>query len=128
MAAAALADANLAGEGEAGGAVGGRGDQDAATPAADLLRAKHRGSKPGGMRRIGAELAGGFNAKTFRLWRAFSSAAADDPAVDQEFSELSAFIRGQCRQIVAMLADRGWLRDDVAVDELGDSLWVLVGS
>jgi hypothetical protein len=27
-----------------------------------------------------------------------------------------------------MLADRGWLRDDVAVDELGDSLWVLVGS
>ncbi len=78
--------------------------------------------------RRGSDLAGGFNAQTFRLWRAFSSAAADDPAVDREFTELSGFIRGQCRQIVAMLAQRGWLRDDVGVNELGDSLWVLVGS
>ena len=78
--------------------------------------------------RLGAELSGGFNAQTFRLWRAFSSAAADDPAVDEEFTELSGFIRGQCRQIVTMLDGRGWLRDDIGVDELGDSLWVLVGS
>ncbi|HLL66699.1 MAG TPA: TetR family transcriptional regulator [Micromonosporaceae bacterium] len=78
--------------------------------------------------RHGADLVAGFNAQTFRLWRAFSSAAADDPAVDQDLTELSGFIRGQCRQIVAMLAERGWLRDDVATDELGDSLWILVGS
>lgn len=78
--------------------------------------------------RRGAELAARFNAQTFRLWRAFSSAAADDPAVDRELTELSGFIRGQCREIVTALADRGWLRDDVGVDELGDSLWVLVGS
>ncbi len=78
--------------------------------------------------RRGADLAAGFNARTFRLWRAFSSAAADNPDVDREFTELSGFIRGQCRAIVAMLADRGWLRDDVGVDELGDSLWVLLGS
>jgi AcrR family transcriptional regulator len=76
----------------------------------------------------GAHLAAGFNAQTFRLWRAFSSAAADDPNVDQELTALSAFIRGQCREIVAMLADRHWLRHDVGVDELGDSLWVLVGA
>jgi AcrR family transcriptional regulator len=76
----------------------------------------------------GADLVGDFNAQTFRLWRAFASAAADDPAVDQELTELSGYIGDQCYQIVDMLAARGWLRDDVAVDELGDSLWVLIGS
>lgn len=78
--------------------------------------------------RHGARLVATLNASTFRLWRAFASAAADDPATDQEYTELSGFIRGQCREIVALLADRAWLRDDVGVDELGDSLWVLVGS
>lgn len=76
----------------------------------------------------GAELVGGVNAQTFRLWRAFVSAAADDPGVDRELSELAGFIGDQCRQIVDLAASRGWLRDDVGVDELGDSLWVLVGS
>lgn len=76
----------------------------------------------------GADLVGGFNAQTFRLWRAFASAAADDPAVDDEFTELPRFIGKQCRQIVAMLNERGWLRTDVEVGALGDSLWLLVGS
>lgn len=75
-----------------------------------------------------AEVVGRFNASTYRLWRALLSAAADDPAVDRECTELSGFIRHQCRQIVAALHARGWLRTDVNVDELGDSLWVLVGS
>lgn len=78
--------------------------------------------------REGAQLVGRFNAQTFRLWRAFASAAADDPAVDRDLTELSGLIREQCRQIVGGLAERGWLRVDVDVDELGDSLWVLVGS
>lgn len=78
--------------------------------------------------RHGAALVAGFNAETFRLWRAFASAAADDPALDRELTELSGFIRGQCRQIVAALGERGWLRADVGIDELGDGLWLLVGS
>jgi AcrR family transcriptional regulator len=78
--------------------------------------------------RHGAVLVAGFNAQTFRLWRAFASAAADDPAVERDLVDLSSLIRVQCRQIVVMLSERGWLRDDVDVDELGDSLWVLVGS
>lgn len=76
----------------------------------------------------GAALSAGFNARTFRLWRAFASAAVDDPDIDREFGELSEFIRGQCREIVAMLSERSWLRDDVSADELADSLWVLVGA
>ncbi len=95
---------------------------------APQARATVEAATPSEFCQRGAELVAGFNAQTFRLWRAFSSAAADDPAVDQELTQLSGFIRGQCRQIVAMLAERGWLRDDVGVDELGDSLWVLVGS
>lgn len=76
----------------------------------------------------GAQLVATFNARTFRLWRAFASAAADDPAVDAELTELSGFIRAQCREIVGALAVRDWLRNDVDVDELGDSLWLLVGT
>jgi AcrR family transcriptional regulator len=104
------------------------GDPDAGFLAAPQARATIEAATPSEFCQRGAELAGGFNAQTFRLWRAFASAAADDPAVDQEFTELSAYICGQCRQIVALLADRGWLRDDVSVDELGDSLWILIGS
>lgn len=78
--------------------------------------------------RHGAVLVAGFNAQTFRLWRAFASAAADDPAVERDLAELSDLIREQSRRIVAMLAERGWLRDDLDVDELADSLWVLIGS
>ncbi|WP_380169788.1 TetR family transcriptional regulator [Jannaschia sp. R86511] len=78
--------------------------------------------------RHGAELVATFNAQTFRLWRAFASAAADDPAVERDLNELSRMIRGQSRRIVAMLAEREWLRHDVEVDELADSLWVLIGS
>ncbi|MFT3834554.1 MAG: helix-turn-helix domain-containing protein [Micropruina sp.] len=69
-----------------------------------------------------------FNASTFRIWRTFVSAAGDDPVVDAELTELARFIRGQCREIVAVLASRDWLRSDVPVGELGDSLWVLIGS
>lgn len=83
---------------------------------------------PAAFCRSGARLVAGNNARTFRLWRAFASAAADDPDVDRELSELSGFIRGQCHEVVAMLAAQQWLRDDVPVDELGDSLWLLVGS
>lgn len=78
--------------------------------------------------RRGARMVAGFNARTFRIWRAFASAAADDPAIDAELTELSRFIQGQCRDLVGLLAPRGWLRADLPVDELGDSLWVLVGS
>lgn len=104
------------------------GDSEDGFFSAPQARATVEAATPAEFCERGADLAGGRNAQTFRLWRAFSSAAADDPAVDREFTELSGFIRGQCRQIVAMLAERGWLRADVEVDELGDSLWVLVGS
>ena len=95
---------------------------------APRARATIEAANPTEFCRHGADLVGELNAQTFRLWRAFSSAAADDPAIDRELDEQSTFIRGQCRQIVAMLNDRGWLRHDVEVGELGDSLWVLIGS
>lgn len=85
-------------------------------------------STPGEWCRRAADLVGELNSATYRLWRALCSAAADDPKVDHECVELSGFIRDECRRIVAELAATGRLRSDVDVDELGDSLWVLVGS
>jgi AcrR family transcriptional regulator len=90
--------------------------------------ATREAATPADFCRHAGDLVAGFNAQTFRLWRAFSSAAADDPAVDRDLTDLSGLIREQCHRIVAMLAERGWLRDDVAADELADSLWLLVGS
>ena len=104
------------------------GDADTGFFSAPEARATVEAATPAEFCERGADLAGGLNAQTFRLWRAFSSAAADDPAVDGEFAELSGFIRTQCLQIVASLAERGWLRTDVEVGELGDSLWILIGS
>ena len=78
--------------------------------------------------RRGAVLVASFNDRTFRIWRAFASAAADDAAVDEEFDKLSRFIHGQCREVVGFLESKSWLRSDVTPDQLGDSLWLLVGS
>lgn len=96
--------------------------------AAPQAKATLEAATPAQFCHFGAGMVGDFNAATFRLWRAFSSAAADDPAVDQEFTQLSGFIRDQCRKLVGMLAGRDWLRADVGLGELGDSLWVLISA
>jgi hypothetical protein len=59
------------------------------------------------------------------MFRLHTSSA---PAVDREFTELSGFIRTQCRQIVGLLAERGWLRTPMSrPGELADSLWIPLG-
>jgi AcrR family transcriptional regulator len=69
-----------------------------------------------------------FNARTAAIWRAFGSAAADDPVVDEEWTRVMAGVRVDVKAVVALLDDRGWLRADVPHDELTASLWILVGS
>lgn len=95
---------------------------------ADLARPSVESPTPAELCHRSAVLVAGLNAKTYRLWRAFASAAADDPEVDAAYGELSDFIRRQCHGIASALAEKGWLRDDIGTEEVGDSLWVLVGA
>jgi AcrR family transcriptional regulator len=78
--------------------------------------------------RVGADLMTTFNARTSGLWRAFGSAAADDPAVDQEWTAVMTGIHADVAEVVALMAARGWLRTDVPRDELVASLWLVIGA
>lgn len=93
----------------------------AAPEARELVAA----STPAEFTRAAAALQGRLNAATHGLWRAFGSAAADDPAIDEEWSAIMALIRRNLREIVDLLAERGWLRADVDLDELTAGLWIL---
>ncbi|GAA3613988.1 TetR/AcrR family transcriptional regulator [Microlunatus ginsengisoli] len=75
--------------------------------------------------RRGARLIREFNERTYRMWRAFGAAAADDADVDAEWSQRMAYIRGNIAEVVGVLDGRGWLRTDVARDELATGLWIL---
>jgi len=50
--------------------------------------------------------------------RALYGAAANDPELDRYLGELLAGVGRQVRRILEVCAERGWLRDDVAFDEL----------
>lgn len=82
---------------------------------------------PAEFARAAAELMSHNNAQMAGIWRAFSSAAADDPAVDQEWSSAMAGIRSDVAAVVALVAARGWTRTDVDSEELVASAWILVG-
>jgi AcrR family transcriptional regulator len=56
--------------------------------------------------------------QTARLSRAVIGAAASDPELDQYLKGLITSITGQCRRVLVVCRDRGWLREDVPFNEL----------
>jgi len=63
--------------------------------------------------------------QTARLSRAVIGAAASDPELDQYLKKLVTSITGQCRRVLAICRDRGWLREDVPFNELVETTAVL---
>jgi AcrR family transcriptional regulator len=57
--------------------------------------------------------------------RALYGAAANDPELDGYLGELIAGVGRQVRRILEVCADRGWLRDDIAFDELVETAVVI---
>jgi AcrR family transcriptional regulator len=66
------------------------------------------------------------NTRVMRLWRVFEQAAAADAQVATEYKDLITRMRGEVRDALAALAERGDLRDDRPIDELADLLWLLL--
>lgn len=58
------------------------------------------------------------HARSAPLHRALRGAAANDPELHSYYVELLAGVARQTRRIMEVFRDRGWLRDDVAFDEL----------
>lgn len=56
--------------------------------------------------------------RSARVARALYAAAANDPTLDRYLGELLAGVGRQIRRILEVCAERGWLRDDLAFDEL----------
>ncbi|MBH0779314.1 TetR/AcrR family transcriptional regulator [Nocardia bovistercoris] len=83
-------------------------------------------STPAEFATAAARLLTGLAARTAGVWRAFLSAAADDPEVDAELSHTQTMIRANAGSAVELLSARGWLRTDIADDELTVSLWLLI--
>ena len=94
-------------------------------PEADDLRAA---STPDEFALAAARLLTGLASRTVGVWRAFVSAAADDPEVDAELAQVQALIRSNLGSAVELLADRGWLRSDIEPDEITVNLWLLVST
>jgi AcrR family transcriptional regulator len=59
------------------------------------------------------------------LARAVIGAAASDPELDEYLKKLVASITGQCRRVLVICRDRGWLREDVPFNELVETTAVL---
>lgn len=105
---------------------GREGDESllAAPEAGDLVGAE----TPAEFARAAAHLMSQLNGATHGVWRAFGSAAADDPEIDAEWSEIMAQIRQNVRDVVGLLDARRWLRDDIDLDELAISVWILISA
>lgn len=76
---------------------------------------------------IAAEVLVLVNARVHGLWLAFAEAARTDDELAAALTGLAAGIRGQNVLLMTEWAARGYLRDDIAFDELVDRA-VLVGS
>ncbi|MBB5789430.1 TetR family transcriptional regulator [Jiangella mangrovi] len=85
-----------------------------------------RQDRPDGFARAAARLVGEINARSSGLMRAFASAAADDPDIEAEWSEVLGLVHGNVRDLVALLGSRGWLRSDAGTDELAAGLWIMI--
>lgn len=63
--------------------------------------------------------------RTARLAPALFGGAASDPELDRYLGDHIAGITAQARRVLGVHRDRGWLRDDVAFDELVETCAVL---
>ncbi|OQZ89696.1 hypothetical protein BST11_16390 [Mycobacterium alsense] len=63
--------------------------------------------------------------RTAHLAPALYGGAAFDPELDRYQSDFIAGITAQARRVLEVFRDRGWLRDDVAFDELVETCAVL---
>lgn len=63
--------------------------------------------------------------RTAKLAPALLGGAASDPELDRYQSDFIAGITAQARRVMEVFRDRGWLRDDVAFDELVETCAVL---
>jgi AcrR family transcriptional regulator len=76
------------------------------------------------LRRL-AEFVTRLNTRVMRLWRVYEQAAAADPQIAVEYTNLITRMRSELRDVLTMLAERGDLRDDRPIAELADVLWLL---
>lgn len=61
------------------------------------------------------------------LSQALTGAAANDPELNRYLNELNRGVATQNRQVVNVFRERGWLRDDLPVDEIVATVVVLSG-
>ena len=61
------------------------------------------------------------------IWRALSAAAIEEPEVAELYASLAQRRRRDLLLATQALADRGWLADDRPLEELADTLALLVG-
>ncbi|MET0735079.1 MAG: helix-turn-helix domain-containing protein [Microbacterium sp.] len=76
---------------------------------------------------IAAEVLTQVNAATHGLWLAFAEGARTDHEIADAFAQLAAGIRAQNVALMHEWTARGFVRDDVALDDLVDRA-VLIGS
>ena len=65
--------------------------------------------------------------RTATLYRALAAGAGADPVLDRYLSDLTAGVGRQLRRVVDVFRDRGWVRTDVAYDEVVETAVVLAG-
>jgi AcrR family transcriptional regulator len=95
--------------------------------AAPEARALAEAATPQALALAIAELVTGFNARTLGIWRAFASAAADDPLIDAEWSEVMAAVRRNIETVLDFGDSRGWGRLELAREERVAGGWILIG-
>ncbi len=63
--------------------------------------------------------------RSARITRTLYAAAANDPELDRYLMELLAGIGRQVRRLLGVCVERGWIRDDIAFDELVETAVVI---
>ncbi len=93
--------------------------------ATDLGRAWVRIETPEELASFTGEVMTSINAPSAGLWTAAVSAAHDNPEVSAFRGRMLASVRNQVESAFGVLADRGWLRTDVDLDELVEAFCVV---
>jgi hypothetical protein len=63
--------------------------------------------------------------RTAQLAEALIGAAGTDPELDRYLADMIARVNRQNRRVLGAFRDRGWLREDVAFDELVETTAIL---
>lgn len=72
-----------------------------------------------------ANSAADMHERTGQLALALIGGAGADPELDRYWNDLAAGIKRQNRRIVKVLRDRGWIRDDISLEEVVETAVVL---